>query len=402
MGNRFRSIIQIRFIATAVLGGLLLIGALTGCDMSGRQSTFLTEGPVARHQLYLFYITVWVSVFIFLVVGGFLAYAQIKFRVKKGYEDDDIPPPQTHGHPLVEMGLICVSVLLLVIIAIPTVRGIWYVADTPEGEEALVVTVTGYQWWFKFEYPELGIVTANELVIPKDRPIHLDLRTLDVIHSFWVPRLAGKVDMMPNRANHMWLQADNEGYYWGQCAEFCGESHANMRFRVVSLDNGDFEAWVQRQAQEARDVSSADTAMTWSNLNPEIQFASLEGTEETELEVDSLEGWRRQQFLIGEEESEVINQGRTLFREKACVMCHTIRGHGAPGIVGPDLTHFGSRTTLAAGLLENSPENLAAWISDPESLKPGNIMHRDGYVVNQTELSNEDVKALVAYLNSLK
>jgi cytochrome c oxidase subunit 2 len=402
MGNSFRSIFRIRSIVTAIFGGLLFMGALTGCDMSGHQSTILTEGPVARSQLNVFYVTLWVSIFIFLTVGSVLAYAQIKFRVRKGQEDDDVPPPQTHGHPLVEMGLICVSILLLVVIAVPTIRGIWFQADTPDRENALVVKVTGYQWWFKFEYPELGIVTANELVIPKGRPIHLDLRTLDVIHSFWVPKLAGKVDLIPNRANHMWLQADAEGYYWGQCAEFCGESHANMKFRVVSLDEGDFQAWAERQTRDARDVTSGDTAMTWSNLNPKIRFASLEGTTDSEPQVGSYEGWRRQQFPIGEEDPELINEGRSLFRDQKCVMCHTIRGHDAPGIIGPDLTHFGSRTTVAAGLLDNTPENLAAWISDPESIKPGNIMYRDGYVINQTALSEEDVQALVAYLDSLK
>lgn len=402
MGKRFQSILRNRSLVTAVLGGFVLMGALSGCDMSGHQSTMLPEGPVARAQLNVFYVTLWVSIFIFLTVGGVLAYAQIKFRVRKGHEDDDVPPPQTHGHPMVEMGLIGVSILLLVIIAIPTIRGIWFQSDTPDPENALVVKVTGYQWWFKFEYPELGIVTANELVIPTDRPIHLDLRTLDVIHSFWVPKLAGKVDLIPNRANHMWLQADQEGYYWGQCAEFCGESHANMKFRLVSLNAGDFDAWAERQLQEARNVSDDATAATWSDLNPTVEFANLDTTESVHPEVSSFEGWKRQQFPIGEEDEALIEKGRLAFRDQKCVMCHTIRGHQSPGVIGPDLTHFGSRTTLAAGLLDNDPANLAAWLIAPEEVKPGNIMYRDGYVINQTELSEEDVQALVAYLHSLK
>ncbi len=402
MGKSFRFILRNRSLLTALLGGFVLIGVLSGCGMSGPQSTMLPEGPVARNQLSVFYVTLWVSIFIFLTVGGVLAYAQIRFRVKKGQENDDVPPPQTHGHPMVEISLIGVSILLLVIIAVPTIRGIWFQYDVPEPEDALVVTVTGYQWWFKFEYPELGIVTANELVIPTDRPIHLDLRTLDVIHSFWVPKLAGKVDLIPNRANHMWLQADQEGYYWGQCAEFCGESHANMKFRLVSLNEGDFEAWVERQTGEARDLTTGTTVMTGSDLDPRIGFASLEESDPSEPEVNSFEGWKRQQFPVGEEDPELIEQGRQAFVDQKCVMCHTIRGHGAAGIVGPDLTHFGSRTTVAAGVLDNTSDHLTNWLSQPEEVKPGNIMYRDGYVINKTDLSEDDVQALVAYLHSLK
>ncbi|MEZ5277573.1 MAG: cytochrome c oxidase subunit II [Opitutaceae bacterium] len=401
MGNRFLSAIRKRSFLTALLGGLLVLGALSGCDMSGHQSTIVTEGPVARHQLHLFYLTLGVSIFIFLTVGSVLAYAQIKFRSRKDQEGADDPPPQTHGHPLVEMGLIVISGLLLVIIAIPTVRGIWYTSDTPDRENALEIKVTGYQWWFKFEYPQLGFATANELVIPSDRPIHIELRTLDVIHSFWVPKLAGKVDLIPNRANHMWLQADHEGYYWGQCAEFCGESHANMKFRLVSLEPAEFQAWAERQAGDARSVSDQPVAATWEDLNPKIEFAAM--TEDAPPgALSSLEGWRQAQVPTAAEDTALINRGRALFRDKTCLMCHEIKGHGAPGITGPTLTHFGSRTTLAAGLLDNTDENLAHWLRDPDSVKPGNIMYRDGYVINNIQLTEDDIQALVAYLHSLK
>lgn len=402
MGNRFFATFRKRSILTAVLGGLFLLGALSGCDMSGHQSTIVTEGPVARSQLHLFYVTLGVSVFIFLTVGGVLAYAQIRFRAKKGQAGADDPPPQTHGHPLVEIGLIAISGLLLVIIAVPTVRGIWYTQETPDRENALEVKVTGYQWWFKFDYPELGISTANELVIPSDRPIHLELRTLDVIHSFWVPKLAGKTDMIPNRANSMWLQADNEGYYWGQCAEFCGESHANMKFRLVSLEADEFEAWAERQLAEARNVTDGSVAETSADLNPKIVLAGLTGDAPTETELSSLQGWREAQRPAEDENVALVARGRELFREKTCLMCHEIRGHGSPGITGPSLTHFGSRTTVAAGLLENTEENLAHWLREPDYVKPGNLMYRDGYVINNIELTEDDIQALVAYLHSLK
>ncbi|TVR55621.1 MAG: cytochrome c oxidase subunit II, partial [Puniceicoccaceae bacterium] len=198
--------------------------------LSGHQSTFVTEGPLARMQLDLFYVTLWVTTFIFITVGGVLAYAQIKFKAKKGEERSE-PPAQTHGNPLVELGLIVASIGLLVIIAIPTVRGIWYMETIPYDDEDMVeIVATGYQWWFRFDYTDLGFTTANEVVIPAGRNVHFHLRTNDVIHSFWIPRLAGKKDMIPNRANSMWIRADGPGYYWGHCAEFCGESHANMRF----------------------------------------------------------------------------------------------------------------------------------------------------------------------------
>src|SRR5580700_4539543 len=215
-------------------GSLLLALAgsvfLSGCwwDMNGHQSTMDVEGPVARTQLQLFYVTVWVTLVIFIFVGGALAYATIKFRARTEADEHAEPPEQKHGNPFVEMGLIGGSVLALVIIAVPTLRAIWSTYDVPAAEQANAydITATGFQWWWKFEYPKEQtepdkygarslVTTANEMVIPAGRPIHIELRTMDVIHSFWVPKLAGKVDMMPNRGNRMWLEADHPGYYWG-------------------------------------------------------------------------------------------------------------------------------------------------------------------------------------------
>ena len=187
-------------------------------------STFVTKGPVAETQYDLFMLTVWVTLGIFIAVGGAFAFAIIKFRERPN--DDRPMPSQGHGNPLVEIGLIGVSILLLVIIAVPTLKGIWYTHDTPEdpesfmgawykGEELaeeesenpLIVKVIGYQWWWAFEYPQLGITTANEMVIPAGKVVHLELRSSDVIHSFWLPRIAGKVDLIPGRTNSMWIQA---------------------------------------------------------------------------------------------------------------------------------------------------------------------------------------------------
>ncbi len=319
----------------------------------GHQSTFEVRGPVAQQQLDLFYVTLWVTLFIFVTVGGVLAYATFRFRQRPG--DAEKPPPaQTHGHPLVEIGLIAAAVLLLVIIAVPTVRAIYDIYELPEDEDMLVIDVIAYQWWWAFEYPDEDVVTANEVAIPVGRKVKFNLRTVDVIHSFWVPRLGGKIDMIPNRDNWLWLQADEPGQYWGQCAEFCGESHANMKFRVFAYEEDEFQAWLEDHRADAAEPDPED---------------------------------------------ELAVTGAELFRSRGCMGCHTIQGTGAAGMAGPDLTHFGRRQTLGAGMADNTPENLFHWMRDPDGFKPGNLMALDPQVRN---LSEEDIEALSAYLQTLK
>jgi cytochrome c oxidase subunit 2 len=380
--------------------------------MDGHQSTIKVEGPVAKSQLDVFYVTCWVTLVIFILVGAVLAYASIKFKARTPEEEKAIPPEQGHGNPLIEIGLIGASVLALVVIAIPTLKGIWYTYDVPEDRKAdtYEVTATGYQWWFKFDYPSEQIAgagaltTANELVIPAGRPVRVNLRTIDVIHSFWIPKLAGKVDMIPNRANHLWFQADQPGYYWGQCAEFCGDSHAVMRFRVIALGPKDFNDWLTQQTSPARDVAPPRVA---AKDAPKVQFASLRTFKQNETGITAkydtspLDAWKAHQFPEKGENPALIAQGKALFKEKACLSCHEVRGHGFAGISGPTLTHFGSRSTLAGGLLENNTEQLHRWIHNPESVKPGNKMAK-GYIDNNIKLTNEDEVALVAYLQSLK
>jgi cytochrome c oxidase subunit 2 len=380
--------------------------------MDGHQSTIKVEGPVAKSQLDVFYVTCWVTLVIFILVGAVLAYASIKFKARTPEEEKAIPPEQGHGNPLIEIGLIGASVLALVVIAIPTLKGIWYTYDVPEDRKAdtYEVTATGYQWWFKFDYPSEQIAgagaltTANELVIPAGRPVRVNLRTIDVIHSFWIPKLAGKVDMIPNRANHLWFQADQPGYYWGQCAEFCGDSHAVMRFRVIALGPKDFNDWLTQQTSPARDVAAPRVA---AKDAPKVQFASLRTFKQNETGITAkydtspLDAWKAHQFPEKGENPALIAQGKALFKEKACLSCHEVRGHGFAGISGPTLTHFGSRSTLAGALLENNTEQLHRWIHNPESVKPGNKMAK-GYIDNNIKLTNEDEVALVAYLQSLK
>lgn len=398
---------------------LLLL--LSGCDlnfwrMEGHQSTMVVEGPVARTQLDLFYVTVWVTLFIFVVVGAVLAYATLKFRARSEADEHAEPPPQGHGNPLIELGLIGASVLALVIIAVPTVKAIWSTYDVAETDrkDALEITATGYQWWFKFEYPsELAaldnagakapLVTGNELVIPAGRPIRIHLRTVDVNHSFWVPKLAGKVDMTPNRRNLLWLKADKPGYFWGQCAEYCGDSHAVMRFRVIALSPKDYADWLQQQQALGREVAlkPSDAAKPAAQVAALRAFRANEAGVSAKFDLDPLKSWQSKQLPEKGEDSALIAQGRQLFASKTCNACHTVRGHGAMGVQGPDLTHIGARSTIAAGLLENNSEQLRRWLRDPESVKPGNKMAK-AYRDNKITLSDAEQVALVAYLESLK
>jgi cytochrome c oxidase subunit 2 len=407
--------------AAAALAGTALVSGCLWLD--GPQSTFEPAGPVAREQLDLFYLTCWVTLVLFIVVGSVLAYAMIKFRARTDADMRAVPPEPGHGNPLVEVGLIAGSVFALVIISIPTLRGIWYTYDVPEAERANAyeVTATGYQWWFKFDYPNetaqvpdatgklvnAPFSTGNELVIPAGRPVHINLRTVDVIHSFWIPKLAGKVDMMPNRANFLWVQADQPGYFWGQCAEFCGESHAVMRFRVIALGPREFNDWLNAQMAPARRAAAPSEDQL---SRPRAQPASYRtftqnapGYTEKFAIANPLDAWRSEQQTPDPNEDPVkIAAGRALFVSKTCSSCHTIRGDGAVGVQGPELTHVGSRTTIAGGLLENDRDELHRWIHNPNAVKPGNKMWVNGYIPNNIKLTAEDEDALVSYLRSLK
>lgn len=407
-------------LALAFAGLALLPGcALKTWGLDGHQSAMAVEGPVAREQLNLFVVTCWVCLVIFIIVGAVLAYAMLKFRARSAADEHAEPPPQGHGNPLVELGLIGASVLALVIIAVPTLHGIWYSYDVPldpatgKKVDAYEVTATGYQWWFRFEYPseqatvsgatKTPLITGNELVIPAGRPVRINIRTVDVIHSFWVPKLAGKVDMIPNRANFMWLQADKPGYYWGQCAEYCGDSHAVMRFRVIALNEKDFGEWRDAQLKPARDVTATAAAAP----APRAQFAALRNFRQNEAgisdayEVTPLDAWRSKQAPEKDEDAALVAKGKELFSTKTCVTCHTVRGHLGSGVTGPDLTHVGARSYIAAGLLENNREQLQRWLHNPGAVKPGNKMAK-GYVDNKITLTADDEVALVAYLQSLK
>ena len=375
-----------RFLAVGLAISFLVI--LAACTPDDLQSTFGTAGPVAERQKDLFIIIFWVAVGVFVVVEGILVYAAIRFRRREGQGI----PKQTHGHKWLEIGWTIAPAIVLAAIAVPTISAIFFISDAPRSERELHVKVTAHQWWWEFEYfteeeldkekadlekvkrgeldktkahkAEPFLVTANELHIPVNETVNLELTSDDVIHSFWIPKLAGKVDIIPTHTNTMWFIAEEEGAFLGQCAEFCGIAHANMRFIVIAESKEDFEAWVTS-----------------------FQRPAVAGNGEPE-------------------------QGRELFVTKGCIICHAIGDAIAPGmpgpggllLAGPDLTHFGLRTTLAAGIKKNNPDNLTQWLSNPDAVKPGNRMFEFAPAYNDPNftLNGEDISALVAYLLSLK
>ncbi len=211
--------------------------------------------------------------------------------------------------------------------------------------------------------------------------------------------------MMPNRPNHLWVQADKPGYFWGQCAEFCGESHAVMRFRVIALGPKEFNDWLNLQMNMARRVnapSEADAAKPKAQFAAYRTFTRNEAGYSESFDSSPLDSWREQQKAPADEDAALIAKGRALFNSKTCATCHTIRGDGYIGVVGPELTHVGARSTIAGGLLQNNRDELHRWIHAPNEVKPGNTMWVKGYLANNIKLTPEDEDALVNYLESLK
>lgn len=323
------------------LGLVVLASAVGGCTWQGPRSTLAPDSDFARAIIGIYQLVAWAAAIIWVVVFALLAWVLIRYRDRRGTE----LPPQTRGHTLLEIGWTIAPALVLLIIAIPTIEVIFRTQQAAP-RDALHVVVRGWQWWWEFRYPDLGVVTANELYLPVGRPVWLSLEGPDVIHSFWVPALGGKRDVIPGRHNQIVLTPLRPGEYPGQCAEFCGASHANMGLLVFAVPPDQFQRWVAAQRAPA--------------IEPTGDAAA----------------------------------GKDIFTRSACVGCHTIRGVSA-GMLGPDLTHFGSRTALAAGVLASTVDNVTAWLRDPPAIKPGTKMPNLG-------LAEADARALATYLLSLK
>lgn len=315
-----------------------------GCGGEYPQSALHPTSDFARRLDGLFDQIFWWAVGVFVVVEGILMYTVFRWRDKPGRSR----PKPVHGHTLMEVGWTLAPALILVVIAIPTIRTIFVVDNPTTDPDALTIEVIGRQWWWEFRYPELGIVTANEAHIPLGRTIDLRLRSADVVHSFWVPKLGGKRDAVPGRETQLWFTADSVGVFWGQCAEFCGTAHALMSTRVIVDTPEDFDAWAALNAGGAVRATDAQA-----------------------------------------------RAGQGIFMSNACVSCHTVRGTAAVGQFGPDLTHFGGRLTIGAGVLDNTLENLTLWLDSTQHVKPGNFMP-------EVTLSDEQIAQLAAYLMSLR
>jgi cytochrome c oxidase subunit 2 len=325
---------------------LALSGVLSAaCD--GPQSTFAPAGPAARQLVGLSW-TLFLSLgFVYVVVLALLAVAVARSRSGRRAPT---PDDERRAVAAVLVGGAVVPALVGAALAATTLRGMSALSPGRTADE-LAVEVVGRQWWWEIHYPDADpgrvVTTANELHIPAGRRVRVRLTSRDVIHSFWVPALHGKMDLIPGRTTEIAFQADHPGAHRGQCAEYCGTQHARMAFWVIVDSPADFEAWLARERRPAEDPAD-----------------------------------------------ERARRGRAVFVAQSCAGCHSVRGTTI-GVGGPDLTHVASRRTLAAGTLDNVPGNLAGWIADPQALKPGNLMPR-------VPLAAADLHALVAYLGTLR
>jgi cytochrome c oxidase subunit 2 len=290
-----------------------------------------------------------ITAVIFVLVAGFATYTIVRYRRRA--TDSPSEPPQIYGSHRIELAWTVVPFLIVVVLFLVTGRYIWSIERQPQPPGALEVTIIGNQWWWEIRYPKLGVVTANELHVPVSDPAQpvptfITLESADVAHSFWVPQLAGKMDLIPNKTNHLWIDPTRPGTYVGQCAEYCGLQHGLMLLVVVVHPKDEFERWVAAQRAQARDDPAT-------------------------------------------------RHGRDLFARLACINCHTVRGTPANGVFGPDLTHLMSRSTIGAGAARNTRENLHAWIEDPATLKSGALMPA-------MKVSREELDALTSYMVTLQ
>ncbi|HEV3163097.1 MAG TPA: cytochrome c oxidase subunit II [Isosphaeraceae bacterium] len=321
-------------------------------------SIFQPASPTTESIRNLSILLFAITGFIFILVEGVLFYCVVRFRKRA---TPSAEPPQVYGSKPIEIAWTAAPGLIVLIILLVTTRTLWEVNTKPPrpraADQTLFVTVIGRQWWWEYRYDhyngkKLGFITANELHIPVSdgdvsRPVYLTLKSADVCHSFWVPRLSGKTDLIPGRVNSMWFQTERKGLFVGQCAEYCGTQHANMLLRVVVDSPQDFERWLENQGKPAAEPSPALAA------------------------------------------------GKEAFLAQSCVNCHRVRGTLAQGSYAPDLTHLMSRQTLAAGMIPNTAENLRMWIEAPQKIKPGCLMPGFG-------LADRDRELIVGYLQNLR
>jgi cytochrome c oxidase subunit 2 len=317
--------------------------ALGGCGL-GRQSTLSPAGPVAQAQLSMLYESLAIMSAIFIVVLGVFLYSIIRFRARK---TDRELPKQVHGSTALEIVWTIIPIVIIAILSVTTVHYAFALGTPQHGKGTVQVQVIGHQYWWEFRYPGTGVVTANVLHIPVGEKVDFSLQSADVIHSFWVPELGGKTDLIPGRTNFLWLEASKPGTYYGQCAQLCGPGHAYMKFSVVAESPAAYRSWLSHMEH---DTVSATTLAEQAGLQ--------------------------------------------LFKQD-CATCHTIQGTPFAGKVGPNLTALMERPTIAAGTLPNTTQGLSTWLHDPPAVKPGARMPDLG-------LSQSQIRSLIAFLETLK
>ena len=318
-------------------------------DPSQMPNMFRPASTHANSILQLSIFVLIITALIFVVVFSLLVYSIVKFR--KRADDDGREPAPVYGSNQVELAWTVIPGLIVLVLFFATARVIHAIQGARKPAEAIEVIAIGHQFWWEFRYPSLGVVTANELHVPSSDPSHptptfITLLSADTDHSFWIPRLAGKTDLIPNRVNHMWIDPNETGIFVGQCAQYCGTQHAKMLLRVYVDAPDQFKQWVQGQTKPAH-------------------------------------------------MSDAVNEGRRIFETTACINCHAVSGTVADGRFGPDLTHLMSRDTIASGAAPNTTENLRLWIHDPDAIKPGSLMPA-------MKLNERDLDAVTTYLETLR
>jgi len=349
-----------------LLAAILVLTACAGPDRLGLESVVDSDlpqnsldpaGPDARSIDNLWRLVFWIATGIFVMVEAALLFAVFRFRRRKGV---DRPVKQARGNARLEIVWTIIPAMILAAVAVPTIATLFDLRAAPEPDEnALQIEVTGHQWWWEFHYPEYGFTTANELHIPAGRAVYLTMTSADVIHSFWVPQLGGKRDLVPGRTTNLTLEADEPGIFLGQCAEFCGLAHADMRHRVFAETETGFKAWAAAQAEPATPPTEGPAAAGWET------------------------------FQI------------------SCASCHTIDGISAVAELAPNLTHFASRTTFGGASFANTDEHLREWLNNPLDLKPMRPDYNDlakGRVLGMPDLglTDQQIDELIAFLDTLE
>ena len=397
------------YVLTAALA--IIAGA---CSGSHPNTTFSPHSEYGREIDALWNRLLLLGTIVFVLVEGALIFVVFRYR----HRDSAEKPPQTHGSTKLEILWTLIPAVILVFIASPTVRTIFRTQSAaPAG--SLNVEVIGHQWWWEFKYPEYGIVTANEVYLPTGRTVNFTLHSADVIHSFWTPQLGGKRDVITNRTNYLWYTPDSSmeaGVWNGFCAEYCGTSHANMRFRVFTVKPDDFARWIAWQKTEAAFKTPAPAGAG----TPTTAAAAATAPAATfyAFPTEKLPSWTIPHTLLPAGLSFTpgltgnAHRGEQTFSTSVCVGCHTIAGNpNAVGVAGPNLTHIGSRTTIGAARYPNAAAYLALWIKNARVMKPGVVMPtlgKDEYDpelksrVTVGGLTDQQIADIVAYLIALK